>query len=521
MKSLPLPGSTEALRIDVRTYGFHSSAGDAANVKAAASGVSATNLAYVIYTSGSTGSPKGSAVTHRNISRLIHNDFIDYAEARTMLCAASPSFDAFTFELWGALLHGGRCVMADVTRGGFAQFGNLIEQQAVDAAWLTSSLFNQMIDESASSLEKLKLLLVGGEALSLEHVREGLHRLPQTRLINGYGPTENTTFSCTHAIHEEALVGRSSVPIGRPIGNTRAYVLGAQGEVVPTGVVGELHLGGMGLARGYLDRPGQTAEKFLPNPFSTEPGERLYRTGDLARWLPDGTLEFLGRIDTQVKVRGYRIELAEIESVLRTHEAVRNAVVVARDDETGGKSLVGYVVAESRTEAEDFALIQELRVCLQEQLPAYMVPPVLMVLEALPLTTNGKIDREALPAPGAPAFESRYQPPEGLTEELLAGLWCALLRRDRVGRHDNFFELGGHSLLAMQLTSRIRETFSIELPVGQVFEHATLSTQARATELAQGVGLQAEIPLEVVSRDQPLPLSHAQQRMLFLGEYMK
>ncbi|MEO8062857.1 MAG: amino acid adenylation domain-containing protein, partial [Pseudomonadota bacterium] len=415
--------------------------------------------------------------------------------------------------------HGGRCVMADVTRGSFAELGNIVDHQSVDTAWLTSSLFNQLIVDSADALKKLRRLLVGGEALSTEHVRHALSRLPQTRLINGYGPTENTTFSCTHAIVQNDVVGRSTVPIGRPIGNTQAYVLGSQGEPVPIGVMGELYLGGAGLVRGYLDQPGLTAERFVPNGFSADAGSRLYRTGDLVRWLPGGTLEFLGRMDHQVKIRGYRIELGEIESVLRTHECVRDAVVIARDEQAGIKRLVGYVVAEADAHAEEITLIQQLRSFLQQRLPAYLVPSALMVLETLPLTANGKLDRNGLPAPQESA-DAKYAPPQGATEELLALLWCSLLKREQVGRHDSFFELGGHSLLAMQLVSRIRETFSTELRVRELFEHSTLSSQAQAIERAHGSGTHIETAMEPVSREQPLPLSYAQQRLWFLQQYL-
>jgi hypothetical protein len=313
-----------------------------------------------------------------------------------------------------------------------------------------------------------------------------------------------------------------------------------------SGVVGELHVGGVCLARGYFQRAGLTAEKFIPHPFSQEPSARLYRTGDLARWLPDGTLEYLGRVDAQVKVRGYRIEPVEIEGVLLTHEAVRDAVVIVREGATytshgggreagawsdgeragrahpdaGDKQLVGYVVVESGAPVDEVVLIQELRSLMQEQLPGYMVPSVLTVLESLPLTVTGKVDRKALPAPEVP-MQAEYTPPQGVTEELLSELWCVLLKRERVGRHDNFFELGGHSLLVTQLASRIRKTFSTELLVREVFEYATLASQASAVERALRASTPVDLPIEPASRDEPLPLSYAQQRMLFLHEYMK
>jgi AMP-binding enzyme/Phosphopantetheine attachment site/AMP-binding enzyme C-terminal domain len=303
---------------------------------------------------------------------------------------------------------------------------------------------------------------------------------------------------------------------GRPNGATPAYVLGPWGELVPVGVVGELYLGGAGLTRGYLNQPSLTARKFIPHPFSETPGERLYRTGELARYLPDRQLEFMGPVEQEVKVRGLRIELGEIERVLLGQAGVRAAVVVGREAGAEGKGLVAYVVGETGTDAGS------LRGVLQRQLRelGYRMPAALMVLESLPLTANGEVDREALPVPQE-SDQAQYSPPEGLTEELLAQLWRGLLKCERVGRQDHFFELGGHSLLATQLASRIRETFSTELPVREVFENATLSLQARAIERARDAGAPVDVPMEAVSRDEPLPLSYAQQRMLFLQEYMK
>jgi acyl carrier protein len=272
-------------------------------------------------------------------------------------------------------------------------------------------------------------------------------------------------------------VETSTVPIGKPIANTQLYVLDDHQQLVPRGTAGQLYLAGSGIGQGYLNRPGLTAQNFIPHPFSQEPGERLYNTGDLARWLSDGTLEFLGRVDTQVKVRGFRIELAEIESVLLAHEAASDAVVVVRDD-FGDKQLVGYVVAKPGIQADEVALINALRNRLQEQLPAYMVPAALMLLSSLPLTANGKLDRQALPAPDA-LTQAGYAPPEGLTEELLAALWCVLLKRERVGRHDNFFELGGHSMLAVRLVAMIRHQFATELPLQALFEFPTIASLSK------------------------------------------
>jgi amino acid adenylation domain-containing protein len=465
LKDVPLLNTMRVLWLDAERHDECFGAYSDANV--ADSGVGASNLAYVIYTSGSTGHPQGTAIVHRNISRLIFNDFIDYGAARRMLCAASPTFDAFTFELWGALLHGGCSVMASAGRGSAGELGRIVDSQGVECAWLTSSLFNQLIVDSAQSLKRLKRLLVGGEALSIEHVRAGLRQLPQTELIHGYGPAESTTFSCTHAIEQDDLADRVTVPIGRPIGNTQAYVLGPQGELVPTGVVGELYVGGAGLARGYLGEAGLTSERFVPNPFSAEAGERLYRTGDLARWLPHGTLEYLRRVDDQSKVRGYRTELGEIETALLAHEDVRDAAVMVREE-----LLLGYVVAvEGRDGSE---LIGKLRRHLQQQLPGHRMPSAFVMISSLPRAADGTINRLALPAPEGSAYAQReYEPPQGEIECALAQVWQEFLQVERVGRYDNFFELGGHSLVAVRLMERLRQQ-GLKTEVRALFSSPTL-----------------------------------------------
>jgi len=493
MMDLPLLSATKVLPLDAELHDTLFGAYSDANVTD--SGVCPTNLAYVIYTSGSTGRPKGSAVLHQNISRLIYNSFVDYENAHTILCAASPSFDAFTFELWGALLHGGRSVMSDSARAGFSELGKVIDQQGVDCAWLTSSLFNRLIDDSPDSLRRLKRLLVGGEALSIGHVRQALRRLPRTVLINGYGPTENTTFSCTYTIAKEAaLFGHASVPIGHPIGNTQAYVLDVRGELVPMGVVGELYLGGAGLARGYLGQAGLTAQKFIPNGFSRTPGERLYRTGDRVRYLPDGNVEFLGRVDHQVKVRGFRIELGEIESVLHQHEPVREAVVLAREDEPGERSLVAYVVAPH--EAREARTLQlSLMEHLRERLPDYMVPAALMLLDALPLTVNKKVDVEALPEPDDSAYaRAAYQAPETPIEQALAELWKNNLGLETVGTGDNYFSIGGDSIRSIALVAEAKRR-GLRFSVKDLFSYRTIKALVQVIEVVES-GEQAlpEIP---------------------------
>ena len=301
-----------------------------------------------MYTSGSTGRPKGVGVPHRAVARLLFgSDYVTLSPGRTILQAAPMAFDASTLEVWGTLLHGGRCVLLPERVPTAQVLQETIRRQRVDTMWLTASLFNVVMEEDPQALSGLSQLLIGGEALSVPHVCRYREHFPETRLVNGYGPTESTTFTCCYRIPAEVEEGIDSLPIGRPIGNTQVYVLDKHLEPVPIGVAGELLIGGDGLARGYHDRPGLTAERFVPDPFSDRPGSRLYRTGDLVRWRPDGTIEFWGRIDDQVKLRGFRIELGEIESVLSAHPAVRQSVVLAREDRPGDKHLVAYVVADA------------------------------------------------------------------------------------------------------------------------------------------------------------------------------
>jgi amino acid adenylation domain-containing protein len=446
------------------------------------SGASAEHLAYVMYTSGSTGQPKGVAVSHRAVVRLVQNtDYFRGGPGEVFLQLAPMAFDLSTFELWAPLLTGGKLVIAPPGALSLEEIGRVIRQHGVTALWLTAGLFHLMVDERLGDLTGVRQLLAGGDVLSVTHVERALRELPECRLINGYGPTESTTFASCHAIALEDL--RTSVPIGRPIANTQVYVLDRHLEPVPVGVPGELYLGGDGLARGYLRRPALTAERFLPDPFrpasGSEPGGRLYRTGDRARWLAGGTLEFLGRLDDQVKLSGYRIEPGEIETVLVQHPEVRAAAVIAREDWPGDRRLVAYVVPAGRLEA-----VSELRTFLQQRLPDYMVPSVFVALDQLPLSPNGKIDRRSLPAPqAATPQQGRFIAPRTPAEELLAGLWASVLRLERVSVEDNFFALGGHSLLATQVISRVRTAFGVELPLRALFEDPTVAGLARRVTL--------------------------------------
>jgi aspartate racemase len=438
----------------------------------------AGQLACVMYTSGSTGTPKGVAVPHRAVVRLVRGtEYFQGGPSETFLQLAPVAFDASTFEIWGALLTGARLVVAPPGTLSLEEIGRVVRDHGVTTMWLTAGLFHLMVDRGVEDLRGVRQLLAGGDVLSPAHVVRVLHELPHCRLVNGYGPTESTTFAACHPVAADDP--RGSVPIGRPIANTRAYVLDRRMQPVPAGMPGELYLGGAGLARGYLGRPGLTADRFVPDPFGPvfggELGGRLYRTGDRARWRWDGTLEFLGRLDEQIKLRGHRIEPGEIESALGELAGVRAAVVVAREDHPGEKRLVGYLVPDGPAPG-----VEEVRDFLRQRLPDYMVPSAFVVMETLPLSPTGKVDRRALPAPSdaRSGLEAAFVAPRGPVEELLAAIWAAVLRVDRVGIHDNFFELGGHSLLATQVISRILSTLGVELPLRTVFEAPTVARMA-------------------------------------------
>ena len=406
-------------------------------------GVGPDTLAYIMFTSGSTGRPKGVAVPHRGVLRLVFGQSYARLDAtRTLLFASPVSFDASTLELWGALLHGGRCVLSPWTVPTPAVLGEEIRRHRVTTVWLTASLFNTVIDAAPETLAGVDEVLTGGEAVSPGHVRRAYERLPGVTIINGYGPTECTTFACCYRIPGAPDPTAATVPIGRPIANTEAYVLDPQRRLAPIGTVGELYLGGPGLARGYVNRPELTAERFVPHPFDSSPAARLYRTGDLVRWRADGVLDFLGRTDHQVKIRGFRIELGEIETVLASHPAVREAIVLSRDRAPGERELVACVVP--RAGAPDAGALHGF---LTARLPAFMIPGRFVTVPALPLTPIGKIDREALmarvsSAPGPTAVARRVSARDPL-EAQLADLWEDILDVHPVGIQDDFFALGG------------------------------------------------------------------------------
>ncbi|MET0396637.1 MAG: non-ribosomal peptide synthase/polyketide synthase [Longimicrobiaceae bacterium] len=469
--------------------------------------VTPEHLCYVIYTSGSTGLPKGTEVPHRAIPGFFRGaEYARFDAEQVLLQHSSVSWDALTLELWPALLTGGRCVLYAGPSLDPEGLAREVERHGVTTLWLTAALFNLVVDTRPELLDGVRQVMTGGEAVSAAHLRRARERHPGVRLVNGYGPSECTVFTACHVVGGEVAGGE--VPIGRPVGDRRVYVLDAWGEPVPTGVPGELHVGGPGVARGYLGQAELTATRFVPDAFSADAGARLYASGDRVRWLATGELEFLGRADAQVKIRGFRVEPGEVAAVLAAVPAVRESAVVVRDDAPGQKRLVAYFVVRPGIEVST----GELRAQLSARLPEYLVPSAFVALEALPLTPNGKLDRRALPAPEY-GSEVRYVAPSTPAEEVLAGIWSEVLGVERVGGGDNFFELGGHSLLATQVVSRTRQAFGVEVPLRALFEAPTVAGLAAQIEVLRSAGTSAAPPIGRAPRDGALPLSFAQQRL--------
>jgi amino acid adenylation domain-containing protein len=478
------------------------------------------NLAYVIYTSGSTGRPKGVPITHANLCPLFHWGYktLRFAPEDRAIQYLSYCFDWSVWEILMTLTTGASLSMVpshlvldpQATR-------DFIQKHAITVLHATPTQF-QYLTAAGQGLEPLQYACIGAEKLILDLVERCHEQLdPDSRIFNMYGPTEATIIATTCEIARSDLAryaGLSSVPIGQRVFNVRCYILDKYNHLQPIGVPGELHLSGAGLARGYLGRPDLTAEKFVPDPFV--PGERTYKTGDLARWLPDGNIEYLGRIDQQVKVRGFRIELGEIESVLSQHPAVREAVVLAREDCPGVKTLVGYVVAyEGQSHS-----VGELRQFIKGKLPDYMMPSTFVFLGALPLNPNGKLDRRALPAPDQSRPEARpnYVAPRTLTEQTLAEIWSKVLGVEPVGIHDDFFELGGHSLLATRVTSRLRSQLGCEFPLRILFEKPTVAELAEFVEATIHAPRLRTLRIEPASRAEQLALSLAQQQLWLIDQ---
>ncbi|HEX8852342.1 MAG TPA: amino acid adenylation domain-containing protein, partial [Pyrinomonadaceae bacterium] len=440
------------------------------------SGVMPDNLAYVIYTSGSTGTPKGVEITHASLFNLIRwyqrTTAIEPGEKSTQL--SGVGFDATVLELWPNLASGASLYVPDEeTRLSPEKLRDWLVSEQIAACFVATPLAELMLALPWPQETALRVLHTGGDKL---------HRFPDAsigfRVVNNYGPTESTVLATSGPVEAEGLAGQSPT-IGRAIDNAQVYLLDESLRPVPPGVRGELYIGGECLARGYLKRPELTAERFVPHPFSVSPGARLYRTGDLARFLSDGRIEFLGRVDQQIKIRGHRIELGEIESALAAHNAVRESIVDCREVRAGEKRLTAYLVAQEgvRPTAE------ELRAYLAERLPGYMIPSAFIFLEHLARTANGKLDRQALPAPDASdeagdTAADAYVAPVTEMERTVARLWQELLGREKVGAHDNFFDLGGHSLLMVQMQSRLQQLLGREILITELFKYPTVSTLA-------------------------------------------
>ncbi len=447
------------------------------------------DAAYIIYTSGSTGRPKGVMVEHKNVVRLVKNtNYINFNEGDRILQTGALVFDASTFEIWGALLNGLSLYLFDKSEMLDAdKLAKALEENNITIIWLTVSLFNQLIQQNEEMFKGLRYLLVGGDVLSPKHINSVREKHPDLKVINGYGPTENTTFSTYFPIEKEYI---NNIPIGRPISNSTAYIVDKNNMLQPVGVAGELWVGGDGVSRGYLNNPELTAEKFIENPFAQ--GERLYKTGDMARWLTDGSIEFIGRIDHQVKIRGFRIELGEIESKILDHQDIKEAIVIAKEDKSGSKYICAYISGDRELSSE------ELREHLSKELPDYMIPSRFIQLEKLPLTANGKVDRNVLPEPeGTINTGVEYAAPTNEAEEVLASIWEEVLGVENVGINDNFFSLGGDSIKAIQVTARLHK-YNMKLEVKQLFQNQTIGRISRYVEYSNSESSQEPVTGEVL-----------------------
>jgi amino acid adenylation domain-containing protein len=455
------------------------------------------SLAYVIYTSGSTGKPKGVEVEQRAISRLVMNtNYVDIGINDRIGQASNASFDAATFEIWGALLNGASLVgISKETALSPENLEEVIKNHKITTLFLTTALFNQIARQKPEAFAPLKNLLFGGEAVDAEAVRILLAKGKPARLLHVYGPTENTTFSTWYLINQIEPKA-TSIPIGKAIANTNTYILDKQQQIVPIGVVGELYVGGEGLARGYLNRPELTAEKFIVNPYAKSSFDRFYKTGDLAKYLADGNIEFIGRSDFQVKIRGFRIELGEIEAMISQHQDVQDVIVVAKDDPLGNKSLVAYVVLQLEIEITP----SQLRSFLKEKLPDYMIPAAFVVMEKLPLTLNGKVDKKALPLPEdqRSQLDVDYVMPQTEVERLIASVWQEILQLSNVGIYDNFFEIGGNSLLLVQAYSKLQNLFGSQVSMVMLFRYPNI--HALAEHLSQSQPTEASEPNRAENR---------------------
>ncbi len=477
-------------------------------------GTTPENKACVIYTSGSTGKPKGVVIVHKGIVRLVKKSHpISFSSDSRQLLHSPISFDASLMEIWGSLTNGSCLEVMPPGRHSHLDMIRLIREKGISHLFLTTALFNMIIDEGPENLDGLKLLAFGGEGASVNHTNKALKALKHTRIFNVYGPTENTTLTTGFQVIDPL---EYAVPIRRPISNTRVYLLNTDKQLVPTGVTGELYTGGDGVARGYHNRDELTRERFIPDPFTDEANRFLYKTGDLARYLPNGNIEFVGRIDNQVKIRGYRIETGEIEHALTSFPEIQTAFVDIREDNERGKFLAAYLVCEDGTITDEFRLKDYLR----NKLPSYMIPSVFIFMKTLPLSPSHKVDRNALPEPKIVPDRQDYVPPSHTIEKQLCTIWEEVFNCKGIGINSNFFSLGGHSLMAARIVSLVKKATAIDLPLKSIFQSPTIGELRPIMEMIQSEKMPADAVIDIPggAQEKQTLLSFGQQRLWFISQ---